>query len=429
MRWAVVVGLVGACHGGSSVTGDAAGSAVDARSSDAAPDVLDAATRGPITVTVYGDGVDANRGVPVGGVNVYFVEPDQTVTDIVTGIDGVATTLAANDTTVWVVHHEGSSYFIETFEGARIGDSITAGDPTPMGPDTIAGQVYVAFPTFGDASTYQLRISCTTPTNTSAPVGVSFLPCAQELAANAIVTASDSAGHLGYTTASAIDLTAHTSSGTAISLPAFQAGSTIGVSFTNLPSTLGESTTDLYVRYRRGTDPLPMQEITLSGGTLTDTMMLSGAIAPVGDQTQLIGQVHVGGSAYTYDLNAAASSQVASISIDASQMVHPGSVLQVDIASSSLTWTSEAFGVDPTVVSASLSWNVGSSVAWHLVAPYAGSPTLALPAAPPALASVIPAPADAGFKQLDLTSYAGKTYHDALVGQTSGATSWHLGVQ
>lgn len=428
MRAVVVVGLLGACHGSHPAAGDAAALGDTAVTRDAPPDMLDASTRGPITVTAYGNGIVGQAGNPAAGVNVYFVEPNGTVTNVVTGTDGIATALEPDDTTAWVVYRESSTdYYIDTFEAARIGDSMIAGDPTPLGPDTIEGQAYVAFPKFSDATSYLVHLSCTTGTPTSSsPIGVGFVGCPQEMTANAVVTATDSGGNLAYTSATGIDLTAHTSSSTAISLSAFQAGSTIAVTFTNLPSTMGQSDADLYATYRLGTDPLALQDVELRGGTLTDTMTVSAAIAPVGDQTQVRGNVNIGRSAYAYTYNATTTGQLANVTIDASTMVHPVKSPLYDGATMSLTWTQDAFGADPTIVRPYFSWNLNGSVAWRLNAPYAGSPALALPTPPPAVASILGSPGE-GFRQLDLLSYPGKTYRDVIDNQVSGAASWFTG--
>lgn len=395
---------------------------------DAPPDMLDASTRGPITVTAYGNGIVGQAGNPAAGVNVYFVEPNGTVTDVVTGTDGIATALEPNDTTAWVVYRESSTgYYIDTFEAARIGDSMLAGDPTPLGADTIEGQAYVAFPKFSDATSYMVHLSCTTGSPTSSsPIGIGFVGCPQEMAANAVVTATDSGGNLAYTSATGIDLTAHTSSSTAVSLSAFQPGSTIAITFTNLPSTMGESDADLYATYRLGTDPQALQDVELRGGTLTDTMTVSTAIAPVGDQTQVRGNVNIGRSAYAYTYNATTTGQLANVTIDATTMVHPVKNPQYDGATRSLTWTQDAFGADPTIVRPYFSWNLNGSVSWRLNAPYAGSPSLALPTPPPAVASILGSPSD-GFRQLDVLSYPGKTYGNVINNQVSGAASWFTG--
>jgi hypothetical protein len=396
---------------------------------DAPP--VDATPRGLITVTVYGDGVDRNPGVPVPGAYVYFVEPDNTVTEITTGLDGIATALEPDNTTVWIIHRASSTdYFIETYEGVQIGDSIIGGDPTPPGSNTFAGTAYVAHPSFGNATLYNMVLSCTPgPTASSAsPIAQNFLACPQEMTANAVVWATDSQGNLGYTTATGVDLTAHTSPGTALALPAFQPGATVGVTFTNLPSSMGESSADLRARYTSGADPAFLQDIELHEGTLTDTMTASGAIAPFGDHTQVIGLVSVGANAYTYNYNATNAALLSNVTIDASAMVHPAKAWQYNSATSSITWLEEAFGVDPTVVESSLSWNTGVSVVWHLTAPYSGGPSLALPAFPSDLSSLMSSPSDAAFKQVDLTTYAGKVYHDVLIRQVAGAPSWRIGV-
>lgn len=428
MRLVVVVGLVAACHGGQAAKSDAAGGAGGDAMRDAARDVPDASDRGPITVTAYGDGIVGQAGTPAAGVNVYFVEPNGAVTNVVTGTDGVATALEPNNTTAWVVYRESSSnYYIDTFEAARIGDSMIVGDPTPQGPNTIAGQAYVAFGTFHDATSYMVHLSCTTGSPTSSsPIGVSYVACPQEMAANAVVTAIDSGGNLAYTSATGVDLTAHSSSGTALALPAFQAGSTIAVTFTNLPSVMGESDADLYATYRSGSDPLPLQDVQLHEGTLTDTMTSAVAIAPVGDQTQVRGNVYIGRSAYEYTYNATTAGQLANVTIDASSMVHPVRTPQVDGVTMSLYWTQDTFGTDPTILRPYFAWNTGASVSWRLNAPYAGGPLLALPTPPTAISGILGSPSD-GFRQLDVLSYPGKTYHDVINNQVTGAASWYTG--
>jgi len=394
------------------------------------PDAVDAAPRGTITVTVYGDGVDRSPGMPVPGASVYFVEPDNTTTAITTGSDGVATAQEPDNTTVWIVHHDSSTtYAIETYEGVQIGDSITGGDPTPLGPDTDAGTAYIAFPSFSDATLYNLALSCTSGTRAStSPIAEDFVACAQEMTANAVVWATDAEGNLGYTSAANVDLTAHTSSGSALALPAFQPGATIGVTFTNLPSAMGQSNANIYARYTTGTDPTILQSIELDEETLTDTMSASGPIAPVGDHTRVLGVVYIGANVYAYNYDGTTASQLANVTIDASAMVHPAATWQYDAATSSVTWTQEPIGVDPTVVQSTMSWNGAMSVGWSLTAPYSGSPSVALPAFPSALASLALSPIQAGYRQVDLFSYAGKTYHDVVVGEVAGATSWHIGV-
>jgi hypothetical protein len=434
MRFVVVAGLVTACHGGhpATVDGGGDGSVTDA-AHDGVVDTIDAPRRGPITVTVYGDGQDRNPGVLVPGASVYFVEPDQTVTNITTGTDGVATAQEPDNTTVWIVHHDStSSYYIETYEGLLIGDSIIGGDPKPLGANTVVGNAYVAFPSFSDATSYKLAVSCVggyTPSSSS-PIAPSFVACPQEMSANAIVWATDSTGNLGYTMATGVDLTAHTSASTALTLPAFQAGSTIGVTFTNLPSSMGESDADIYVRHTSGTDPTILQNVELRESTLTGTMTASDVIAPVGDQTRVQGIVNIGAYEYGYNYDVTVPGVQSSVTIDASTMVHPviAHTWQYDSASRSITWTQHAFGVDPTVVQSGMSWNLGPSVAWRLIAPYEGAPSLTLPPFPPALAGLMLSPSDAVYKQVDLTSYAGKTYHDVVVGQAAGAASWRIGV-
>jgi len=398
-----------------------------------AVDTIDATPRGLITVTVYGDGVDRNPGSPVPGANVYFVEPDHTVTNITTGMDGVATAQEPDNTTVWIVHRDGSSsYYIETYEGVLIGDSITGGDPTPLGADTVVGAAYVAFPSFSDATTYKLAVSCVggyTP-GSSSPIAPNFVACPKETTANAIVWATDSMGNLGYTTATGVDLTAHTSASTALTLPAFQPGSTIGVTFTNLPSSMGESDADIYARYTSGTDPTILQNVELRENTLTDTMTASDSIAPFGDRTRVQGLVYISAYAYAYNYDSTTAGLQSSLTIDASTMVHPlvAHTWLYDSASTSITWTQLAFGVDPTVVQSYMSWNLGPSVAWRLTAPYAGGPSLPLPLIPSALASLMSSPSDAVYKEVDLTSYAGEVYHDVVVGHVAGAASWRIGV-
>lgn len=395
---------------------------------DAAPDGV---SRGPITVTVYGDGVDRSVYMPVPGADVYFVEPDGTTTTVVTGTDGVAIAEEPNNTTVWVVHHDSSfSSSIETYEGLLIGDSLIDGNPAPEPADTLMGYAYVAFPSFSDATHYELNLSCaSSPTPGSAsPIAPGFVACPQEMAANAIVWATDSAGNLGYTSASGVDLTAHTSAGTALVLPAFQPGAMIGVTFTNLPSSMGESEADLYARYTRGADPVPVQNVTLRETTLTDTMTSSVAIAPVGDQTRVLGSVYIGANAYAFNYDVTLAGVQSSVTVDASTMVHPAKLWQYDAAAHAITWFQESIGVDPTVVESGLSWNGSVQVFWHVTAPYAGGPALTLPAFPSALASSMMPPDQASYRQVTLTSYAGKTYHDALVGHAAGAASWRTGV-
>jgi hypothetical protein len=428
MRYAVVVGVLAACGGGHPATGDGGGDATTTH--DAAPDVVDATARGPITVTVYGDGLDRNQGVLVPGADVYFVEPDQTTTRVITGTDGVATAVLPNNTTVWVVHRDGStSYFIDTLEGAQIGDSIVVGNPTPLGANTVIGAAYVAFPSFRDTTHYDLVLSCVggpTPGSTS-PIAPSFVACPQEMTANALVWATDSAGNLGYTSATGVDLTAHTSAGTALALPAFQPGATIGVTVTNLPASLGESSAQLRALYMMGTDPTPTQNIELREDTLTDTMTASAQIAPFGDHTRVFGQVYLGANEYVLDYDSSAAGLASDVTIDASMMVHPVRTAHYDAATSSTIWSQLAIGVDPTVVQTGLSWNTSVSVAWRLTAPYPGAPLLTFPAFPSEIASLIPSSSPTGGGGVYVTSYAGKTYHDALVGQTAGAASWRSG--
>ena len=433
MRFVVVGGLIAACHGGNPATGDASGSAGgDATTMvDAAPDTVDATPRGLITVTVYGDGLDGNPGQPVAGAHVYFVEPDGTVTEVLTGTDGIATTTEPDHTTVWIVHRESSiSYYIETYEGVQIGDSIIGGNPTPLGPDTIAGTAYVSFPAFSDATSYQLTLSCSagyTPSSAS-PIATNFLPCPEEMTATAVISATDSQGNLGYTTATGVDLTAHTSSATALALPAFRPASTISVTFTNLPSALGESSAQLYARYSLGTDPTMLQDIQVNEDTLTDTMTAANPIAPVGDHTQVTGQVYLGASTYTERYNGPSAGMLANVTIDASTMVHPVmTTWQYDSATKTISWLEYAFGVDPTVVQSYLDWNAGTSVAWRLTAPYAGGPALVLPPIPPTLASLFGSPSDA-YAEVDTIAYTGKTYHDVLIRQVADAQSWQSGV-
>jgi hypothetical protein len=299
-----------------------------------------------------------------------------------------------------------------------------------MGSNTIAGTEYVAFPSFNDATQYGIALSCVAGPGTTggSPTPEYFLPCPQEMTANAIVWATDSMGNFGYTTATGVDLTAHTTAATALSLPAMQPGATIGVTFTNLPSVLGESDADLYASYTRGADPAVLQQVTLHEGTLTDTMTASASIAPFGDQTHLSGNVFISRSAYEYNYTATVAGLQSNVTIDASQMVHPSSAWSYDSASKSINWIELAVGADPTVVQSSLSTNLGPSVAWRLTAPYPGAPSLSIPPIPSDLASLIPAPADAPFKEIDLTSYVGKTYHDAIVGNVAGAATWRTGV-
>jgi hypothetical protein len=433
MRLVVLGGLIAACHGGNKATGDASGSAGgDAPpTADAAPDAVDATPRGLITVTVYGDGVDRNPGTPVPGANVYFVEPDQTVTEVVTGTDGIATALEPDNTTVWIVHHESSiGYYIETYEGVLIGDSIIGGNPTPLGPDTVVGNAYVAFPSFSDSTSYKLTLSCTAgySPSSSSPIAPNFVACPQEMTANAVVTATDSTGNFAYTSASNVDLTAHTSSATALVLPAFQPGATITVAFTNLPSTMGESSAQLTAFYMNGTDPTILQNVALNEGTLTDTMTGSASIAPVGDHTRVGGLVYIGANAYTEKYDGPAAALLSNVNIDASTMIHPAKLWQYDPAAKTISWFQESYGVDPTVVQSYLSWNAPNSVAWNLTAPYSGGPVLTLPPIPPVLTGLIQSPS-AAYREIDLTSYAGKTYHDAIVGHVGTTPSWRIGVQ
>jgi hypothetical protein len=437
MRIALVVLLLAGCHGGHPATSDAAepDGGADAPT---APDALDApappdSARGTMTVTVYGDGADRGQGMPAPGADVFFVAPDQSATEVTTGADGIATAIEPDNTTVWILHHDGTdAYRVETYEGVQIGDSIIGGDPDAPGPDTFIGGAYFAFPTYADATLYHLELSCD-PSGTassSSPIEGSVVMCPQLTAADAIVWATDSQGNLGYTSATGVDLTAHMSAASALALPAFQPGATIGVTFTNLPASMGESHADLDARYTAGTDPTILQQVQLHEDTLTDTMTASGAIAPFGDHTRVIGQVYIERSAYAYTYDGTEAQLDANVTIDASAIVHPSKGLVYDSATSSLTWTQQAVGVDPTVVFAISTWRTTSdSVEWYVTAPYSGSPSLALPTPPSALASLISSmPTPAGSMQLDLTSYAGKVYHDVLVGQTDGAPSWFIGV-
>lgn len=432
MRCAVaVVWALGACHGsGGPAIGDASHDAPTAQDAPTDMRTIDAAELGPITVTVYGDGVDHQQANPVPGVDVYFVEPGDVVTKLITGMDGVAVAQVHNNTTVWVVHRDGSTgYFIETFEGAQVGDSLVSGNPTPLGPNTIVGTEYIARPSFGDATLYHMALSCTSGTQTSGnPISDGFVACAQQGAANAIVWATDSSGNLGYTTATGIDLDAHTSSGTALSMPAFQAGAMLGVTFTNLPSAMGESTAQMHVRYSMGTDPIALQEVEIDEGTLTDTMTRSTAIAPFGDQTHVYGQVTIAANAYEYNYDVTTAALLSSVTIDASTMVHPAKTWHYDSATNSITWTQDPFGVDPTILRSYVFLNNGQSLTWSLFAPYSGGPSLPTPTIPADLATLVPSPQDATSAQLDITSYVGKSYHDALVGHTAGAASWHTGI-
>jgi hypothetical protein len=408
-------------------TTDASGSA----GTDAAFDAVDATPRGLITVTVYGDGVDGNPGVPVPGANVYFVEPDGTITEVVTGTDGIATAVEPDNTTVWIVHHEGSTnLYVETYEGALIGDSLIGGNPTPLGPDTVMGNAYIAFPSFNDSTSYKLTLSCTggyTP-GSSSPIAPSFVACPQEMAANAVVTATDSMGNFAYTSATNVDLTAHTSSATALALPAFQPGSTIAVTVTNLPSTMGESSAELTALYTNGMDPTILQNVALNEDTLTDTMTASASIAPVGDHTRVGGLLYIRANEYAVRYDGPAAARLSSVTIDASMMVHPAKMWQYNPATKTISWLQESYGVDPTVVESYLSWNASPSIAWSLTAPYSGGPALTLPPIPPVLTGLMQSPSDA-YREIDLTSYAGKTYHDAIVGHVADAASWRTGVQ
>ena len=109
-------------------------------------------------------------------------------------------------------------------------------------------------------------------------------------------------------------------------------------------------------------------------------------------------------------------------------MVHPAKGWSYDSATTSITWTQESIGVDPTVVQSVLAWNGGNLVTWELTAPYSGSASLALPTFPSDLLSLMYVPSDAVTKQVDLSAYAGKTYHDILLRQADGAPSWVVGV-
>ena len=394
---------------------------------DAAADAGNAVTRGTITVTVYADGVDGNPGAPLAGAHVYFVEPDNTTTTVLTGADGVATAQKPDNTTVWVVHRHGTTNFaIDTYEGLKIGDSIIDGAPIPPGPNTVVGTAYVAFPSFSDATLYNLSLSCTSGTAASlSPIAESFVACPQKMTANALMWATDSTGHLGYTSATDVDLTAHTSAGTAVVLPAFQPGATITVTLTNLPFSMGESQADLYVQYTKGTDPTIVQDVELREGTLTDTMTGSAPIVPFGDRTRVVGVVNIGRNTYAYNYDATTAALLSDVTIDANTMVHPASTWQYDAVTNSVTWSQLVSGVDPTVVRSVINWG---SVDWYLTAPYSGSPSLALPAFPSDLASLMSNPSNAAFKQINLTSYGGKVYHDVLVGNLGGAPSWTIGV-
>ena len=427
MRVVVVLVLVAACHSNHPAMGDAQAGGSDATAS---PDGALDAPRGTITVTVYGDGVDRGPGEIVPGADVYLVAPDGTTTHVTTDANGVATAQEPDDTTVWIVHQSiSSSFSIETYEGVQIGDSIVGGDPVAPGSDTAVGTAYIAFPSFSDATVYKLALSCTSgASGNSSPLSKPFVACAQEMAANAIVWATDSMGNLGYTSASGVDLTAHTTAATALALPAFQPAASLGVTFTNLPFQLGESSSDMFARYTNGTDPTNLQVIELAEDTLTDTMTSSAPIAPFGDHTRVSGLVYVGAHGYALDYDGTTPALVSSVTIDASTMVHPAKTWSYDAGTSSITWTQLTIGVDPSVVQSSLSWNSDPFVSWHLTAPYSGGPSLALPAFPSDLSSLTRAPSDAAFKQVDLTSYAGKTYHDILLGQADGAPSWHVGV-
>src|SRR5438552_738586 len=107
MRVAVVVGLLVGCHSNHPATNDApGGGGSDAAIASDAP-----APRGTMTATVYGEGVFQPQGMPLAGVFVYFVEPDQTSTEIITGSDGVATMQAPDNTAVWIIRRRGSTNY------------------------------------------------------------------------------------------------------------------------------------------------------------------------------------------------------------------------------------------------------------------------------------------------------------------------------
>ena len=394
---------------------------------DAPLDAPGCAACGPITVTVYGDGVVGTAGQPAAGINVYFLGPNHYESQVITGADGVASVVAPDGTTAFVARKQSSTnWHLDAYEGLLVGDSIVDGTlPGPPTANTIVSTEYFTHPTYSDATAYYLRASCTSgDQRSSSPSVASAVMCSDFSSASAVVYATDSLGHLAYTSISGVDYATQQGAGNPIALPAFQAAGTMATNFTNLPTT-GNNYLEVVSFTTAGSDFRHFFDSDLYGGGAGASQSVSGPFVPFGDATHVIATISRSGYGAIRYTQALAGGTL-TVPIDAATMPHPVSASSYDASMDAIEWTSDATaGVSASTVSTGIAWQTSSavSVSLSILAPASGS-ALAIPTLPSALAQLAYDPSQVVFGGVRLHTYVGKSFHDELVGQTGAAALW-----
>ena len=442
LRWWWVLSLA-ACNGANghaskdaSAGGDAPRDGASDGGFDASFDApWDAAADGPhtcsgcgsITVTVYGDGTVGQLGATVAGIDVWFVWPDLTTSKVTTDSSGVAIGTGPDGTDVMVVRQEATQHWsLSAYEGVLAGDALTDGYSAPAASTTTAANVSVSYPAVGGTNHYQLRASCMSSTANGSTTTQVIAPvvCSESGSATIAALALDASNNpLGYSVATGIDYSAHDGAGNGVTLPAFQALPSVTVTFTNLAA---QDSLFANVRYTLGSDPTLLAYAQGTNGGTSATQAATATIVPAGDHTSIDAYITFSGiTVNSVNVVRKLASRVSATTIDTSNMVHPAWNGHYDYPSDSVVWTESAVGLDATTVTGYMTWTTPSSNQVHLsfMGPRGATTSLRAPRFPAALTQLAYIP-DQVAGGLTLSSYVGKTYHDVLVGQTSGADMW-----
>lgn len=430
MRSALLALLLVACKSSANQAPDAS-VAPDSPSGDAPFDSNACGSCGPITVTLYSYGQSPPG--PLVGADVYFIAPDHTYQEILTGSDGKAIATTPDGTEVMVdFKYPNSGRYLDVYPDLHVGDSLVIGDPNQPISTTNGAAIYIDYPTFNDATVYSAVAECTNGrTDTSAnPIVVgTFLPCAAYQAAGIVITATDSQGNLGYTSISNIDFSTQNGPNNHVVMPAFQPAGTITTNLTNLPAV--STSDDVKTWFTLGNDPNDHAHFgytDLSGGSAGTVVTTTANTAVFGDTTHTSATISISGFAgLLYE--ATASQLLSTVTIDGSTMPHPPIAQSgtYTAATQTVSWMEDAtIGQPATIVTAGVHWQTGNaavSMGWR--AP--GGAPLTLPTLPSGLSAISYHPNTVVFGGVTMQTFIGKTFHDAELYDTAGAPAWLTG--